>query len=585
MALLTFDAPGPGRWTLDTGHFPRPVTRFSAEVFSRPAIDGFRRSTEPYGLLLDFVEWAFVHGWGYSCPRPISTLAEIEGLDRKAWDRAVGSSVELSQRLAKSMKVFEHKPWRPEESTWAQRIKPAMIHTHRRLQAVDPSRLDASGMLAHLEACVRNLRVAIRVHHRFNVAPVVPVGDLLAHVEDWEAASEGQVLELLPRAGAEGGGGSRHLSALVKAVGDDGSARAVLFAEEVAADAVLAGLRSQAGPAGAAAADYLDLVGNWTAGAGTDVGEARLLELPEVLLETIRIAARRPQERGDDGREGASEIRRAVPAASRALFEELLAEARLVHGLRDERALYCDVWANGLTRRAILAAGERLSQQGSVEAPEHLLEAGYAETRALIESGTGPSAAELAERSLARQEAIVDDVPVVLGETSHRPVPIAWLPSGAARTERAFRTYLAAMSEGPEVDSADGQVVRGSAASAGVYEGRARVISDPGELHRLEEGDVLVAEATSPAFNVVLGLVGAVVTERGGLLSHAAIVAREFAIPAVVGCSDAMLHIPDGGRVRVDGGAGEATVLSPRPDTASWQAPLGRQGRVVHPVQ
>ena len=562
MASLRFEPPSPGRWTLDTGHFPRPVTRFSAEIFIGPAIDGFRRSTEPYGLLLDFVEWAFVHGWGYSCPRPVPALREIVALDRKAWDGAVGSSVELSRRLATSMKVFEHKPWRAEESTWAQRIKPAMIDTHRRLQAVDPSRLDADGMLAHLERCVRSLRVAIRVHHRFNVTPVVPVGDLLAHVEEWGAASESEVLELLPRAGPDGGGASRHLAAVVKAVQEESGAGAALFATELAPDGVLAALRSHAGPAGAATADYLDMIGNWTAGAGTDVGEARLLELPDVLLETIRTAARRRDEGGGDGGDRAGDMRRAVPAPSRALFDELLGEARSVHGLRDERALYCDVWANGLTRRAILAAGEALAQEGSVERPDHLVEAGYAEMRALLGSVGGPSAAELAERALARVEASPDDVPVMLGETSHRPVPVAWLPPGAARTERAFRTYLAAMSGDPDVDNADAEVVRGTAASAGLYEGRARVIRDPAQLERVQEGDVLVTEATSPAFNIVLGLVGAVVTERGGLLSHAAIVAREFAIPAVVGCSDAMKRIPDGGRVRVDGGAGEATILA-----------------------
>jgi len=568
MASVTFEPPGPDRWTLDTGHFPRPVTRFSAEVFPDPAITGFRRGTEPYGLLLDFVEWAFVHGWGYSCPRPVPPLREIVDLDQKAWDGAVSSSVQLAQRLAASVKVFEHKPWRAEASTWEQRLKPNMIHAHRRLQSVDPSRLDADAMLSHLEQCLRALRVAIGVHHRLNVTPVIPVGDLLAHVEDWGAASEGQVLELLPRAGPLSVGGSPNLATLVEALRADAEATSALFAGSLDPSAVLAALRSHPGPAGVAAGAYLDLVGNWPAGAGTDVGEARLLEVPDVLLESIRAAARRPEELDGDGDHRADDVRRSVPASSRALFDELLDDARGVHGLRDERALYCDVWANGLSRRALLAAGERLAQDGTVERPEHLVEASHSEIRALVGRGAGPPAEELAARALAREEANLDDVPVVLGETSRRPVPVSWLPPGAARTERAFRTYLGAMSDGPEDDTAVeveavSPVVRGTGASAGVYEGRARVITDPAQLHRVHEGDVLIAEATSPAFNVVIGLVGAAVTERGGLLSHTAIVAREFGLPAVVGCADAMKRIPDGCRVRVDGGSGEVTVLAP----------------------
>jgi pyruvate,water dikinase len=104
-------------------------------------------------------------------------------------------------------------------------------------------------------------------------------------------------------------------------------------------------------------------------------------------------------------------------------------------------------------------------------------------------------------------------------------------------------------------------VLRGHAASPGAYEGRARVIADPAQLGRLQPGDVLVASATSEGFNVALPLVGAIVTDWGGLLSHAAIVSREIGIPCVVGMREATSTIPDGTRVRVDGTAGEVAIL------------------------
>jgi pyruvate,water dikinase len=107
----------------------------------------------------------------------------------------------------------------------------------------------------------------------------------------------------------------------------------------------------------------------------------------------------------------------------------------------------------------------------------------------------------------------------------------------------------------------EGDVLRGLAASKGVYEGPARLVSGPAEFERIVQGDVLVTQATTEAFNILLPLLGAIVTDSGGLLSHSAIVAREVGIPGVVGTRDATERIADGTRVRVDGDAGEVTVL------------------------
>ena len=103
--------------------------------------------------------------------------------------------------------------------------------------------------------------------------------------------------------------------------------------------------------------------------------------------------------------------------------------------------------------------------------------------------------------------------------------------------------------------------LRGLAASRGVYEGPARRVSSPAEFGRIAKGDVLVTQSTTEAFNILLPLLGAIVTDSGGLLSHSAIVAREYGIPGVVGTREATDRIRDGARVRVDGNAGEVTVL------------------------
>jgi phosphohistidine swiveling domain-containing protein len=83
----------------------------------------------------------------------------------------------------------------------------------------------------------------------------------------------------------------------------------------------------------------------------------------------------------------------------------------------------------------------------------------------------------------------------------------------------------------PQGSTGDQHELRGCGASPGVYEGRARVVNGDGGFEHIEAGDILIATMTTPAYNVVVPLLGAVVTDTGGMLCHAAIVAREFAIP------------------------------------------------------
>jgi phosphoenolpyruvate synthase/pyruvate phosphate dikinase len=99
--------------------------------------------------------------------------------------------------------------------------------------------------------------------------------------------------------------------------------------------------------------------------------------------------------------------------------------------------------------------------------------------------------------------------------------------------------------------------MRGNAASRGVVRARARLIESPEDGRRLGPGEVLVSVLTSPAWTSLFAVAGAVVTEGGGILSHAAIVAREYGIPCVVGVRNATGIIEDGQIVTVDGTKGE----------------------------
>lgn len=193
--------------------------------------------------------------------------------------------------------------------------------------------------------------------------------------------------------------------------------------------------------------------------------------------------------------------------------------------------------------------------------PSHIFDATPDEVRLLLRSGTGPSKVELAERAGQRRRLSAMDAPLQLGP-DETPPPADVLPPACARIQQAVAFYLEHMESVPrEFAGGRGRQLTGIAASGGRYEGRARVTTGPEDFERLRRGDVLVAPTTSPAYNVILPLLGAVVTDTGGSLCHAAIVAREFAIPAVVGTGVATSHIPDGARIIVDGDRGLVEVL------------------------
>jgi len=103
--------------------------------------------------------------------------------------------------------------------------------------------------------------------------------------------------------------------------------------------------------------------------------------------------------------------------------------------------------------------------------------------------------------------------------------------------------------------------LKGIAASRGVATGKVKVVVSPADFSRVEEGDILVAKATDPSYVLVLGKVSAVVTEYGGVCSHAAIVSRELGIPCVVGIEGATKLLKDGMLVEVDGNEGRVRIL------------------------
>ena len=539
---LVFEPPSPGSWALDRTHYPRPVARFISEpaaTFEDPYARGFIESLRRYGTVILRPDYRFVHGFCYLCVRP-------------------APQDELPQRFENALRTFETKLWRADLRRWDQEVKPASIRAHLALQRVDPLALSCEQLLTHVAACYGHLRRMFEQQYRFVAPALLPTGDFVAQISELTDTSPAELLVLTRGSAPISAGAEDGLQRLADAICGDRQAKAILESDDPSAE-ILAALRTRPSPTGTAANAYLEMV-ECRLIDGFEVGSPCGFELPEVLVKAIRYRVDGVQ-RNQDVAQETERVRERVPARERERFDELLSEARHTYRLRDERSVYSSVWAMGLMRRAILAAGHRLADQGRIEHPAHLVDATYDEIISMLSGGDGPSAGQLAAHARFRARYTAADAPPALGDPPPPPPPLEQLPAAAARATRAIITAVGLLFADADADS-EASVVRGLPASPGVYEGTARVLRGPEELGRLRQGDVLVTAATSEAFNVVLPLLGALVTDYGGLLAHAAIVAREFAIPGVVGTRDATSIINDGARVRVDGAAGEVHLLS-----------------------
>ncbi len=208
-------------------------------------------------------------------------------------------------------------------------------------------------------------------------------------------------------------------------------------------------------------------------------------------------------------------------------FRELLTTAEPYLGVRESRD-HATNMALTAARVPALALGRRLVERGAIASPTDVFFLGFGDLGAAAGDPTSDLRALVAERRAVHEYWCNVAPPVTIGASANRAV--------------------------------DQRFVRGIAASGGVAVGTARVIMTLADAHALRLGDVLVTRATTPAWTPLFGTAAAVVTEGGGALSHCAILAREYGIPAVVGAAGATVRIRDGARVTVDGTKGRVAI-------------------------
>jgi pyruvate,water dikinase len=562
-----WQAPGGGFWEMDDTHLSgasTPVMLTAAGHIMAGLSEAFRR----YGVPLEGFDMARVGGRMYVRARPVGAPDPDKGRGpggpppKLVMKLLFWLHPELRYRKRRAAAALEQRIWREDARNWHERELPARTEHNLGLQRVALEALDDQAFARHLREAVSGLNDGMRLHGTLIPAHTLPVGRYLQRACELTGAAIGEALEALAGASPGSMEAVEDIDRVVAAIRADDEARELLARDDDASD-LFAVLMASGGELQAALEHYDERHGHRLL-TGFDIDDRSGGEMPELLIRTLRARCANDEPAAvDAARERAAALRDRVPDQSRDEYDGLLDDAREHYGLQDANVGVTCMWPGGLVRRAMLAAGARLCDRGALAEAEHALEADADELTALLIGQGGPSGDELAQRASERRALSADEVPKSFGERPAKP-PLDAFPAAIREMQQAFDFVLekgGQMRQAQIENSAVGSL-SGVGVNAGRYEGVARVVRGPQDFDRIRSGDVLVARLTAPSYNVVLPLLGAVVTDRGGLLCHTAIVAREFGIPAVVGTGEATATIPDGARVRVDGGAGQVTVLA-----------------------
>ncbi len=245
------------------------------------------------------------------------------------------------------------------------------------------------------------------------------------------------------------------------------------------------------------------------------------------------------------------EVMEGVDGEARDKLREALDLSLGMNPLTPDHHFYIDQGTNARLRIVLIEIGRKLVAADVLGDPEDVMYLRYNELRLLMADQGAFDAHELvSDRRDAREEAAERRPPSWVGTATKTALDFPY---------NALWGFPEKFHAGEPATSGE---VRGLAASPGVVEGPARFVASLDEFDQVQSGEILVCRMTNPAWVVLFTKITGLVTEAGGAVSHPAVVAREFGIPAVVGTTNAGERIKTGDRIRVNGTTGVVELLA-----------------------
>lgn len=508
-------------WIREDVHFSRPLRTLEFDALLSRMDFASRKVFAEVGYPMQAIEHRSIGGWPYVRMVPLHDTGRdpVRAPSAFAFGLAVRLVPSLRRRLRRASGLLDSDWARRQTESWIEQKRPRLRARTAALRAVDRASLDNRSLAGHVDAVLTLLRDACVNHVRMTAVMNMEVGSLGVFCRRHLGWEEAEVASLLQ-------GHSVVSAQLGRAI--------VALAGRPADEAALASFLHQHGH------QLLDF----------DLSQPSFAESPDALariIERFKDHSGTPPDELTTAADRRVEVARlTLSSPLRHAFEELLARARACCPMGDDSELNIRE-ALAVLRYAALEAGRRLF----VTTDDVLWLRAHELTGALRGDRTK---ADISQRKAEYRWALANPGPAHYGPPPPDSMPsLRWVPSWS-RSFFEIASWLAPRPSTPA--SGEGDTLVGLPGSAGTAEGVARVIRSASELQELEPGDIIVCSAACAAWSSMFPLAGAVVTQHGGVLSHPAILAREFGIPAVLNVPSLLEHVRDGQRLLVDGARG-----------------------------
>jgi phosphohistidine swiveling domain-containing protein len=528
---VSFDDPADAEltWEWDDMHMPSALAPMAAE-YALTLGGGFNDRYRIFGFP-QRIHCAIWNGYCYFALRFDGTEEELAEVERR-WVETKREQIETTAA------------W------WRDEALPRLLELYRSIAAVDVDGLAGPVLAEAWDAAWEATLEAWRIHFIAILGPYQVIDDLAdLYAEVVPDAPPGEAVRLTQGYGDELYEVEVATEALVAAA-EAAPAVAACLREGVPVSPVdLATL--DGGAAFVAALDSFLARHGHLGQANEDFMGPSWIEDPATFLAefgkrigrpSVRAARRRERLRAEaDALADAFRARVADRPHDLARFEHLLRHARDIGPLTEGHNYWIDRMAQSRLRHFTARVGRRLSREGSIEAPDDIFYLDRADVRAALVAPHDLRAA-VAERKIAH---------ALQGEI-RPPRFVGREPTGPSEGDRF---------DGVRIESKDPGVLRGTGGSAGIVRGPARVVMGAAEFDRVQAGDIVVCPSSNPSWVPIFAIAGGLVTDTGGVLAHAAVVAREYGLPAVVGTGDATTRIADGQTIEIDGTLGTVRLL------------------------
>jgi phosphohistidine swiveling domain-containing protein len=310
-----------------------------------------------------------------------------------------------------------------------------------------------------------------------------------------------------------------------------------------------------------------DEIGGWRMNRMNDITDTYWLEDPSAPIWVMKNFITKGMEHNLEEIRRELEVKREkaiaamlnrVDPSEREIFTGLIYLAGKCSMYSEEHDVYCELYAHALLRRGFLGIGRRLTEKGTIDKPEDVFFLNPEEIDRVIMVPEAHDLRWITNRRRKQWE-----------EWCSKPNPM-FFTNRASLEEAVGMDIIPTMDpiavkvvvgEMPEIKPELGADIFGLCACPGEAEGIAKVVFMYEDLKNVETGDILVCPGTNPAWTPVFGRVKAVICDRGGVLSHAAIIGREYGVPTIVNTFVGTEKIMTGMRVRVDAAEGAIYLL------------------------